>query len=523
MKNIRIITIFLLQIFFFLEGCVAQNSRKEEEVLPPKREFRGVWIATVDNIDWPSSKRMKPHDQRDEFSALLDYHKKTGINAVFVQVRAAGDAFYAKSEEPWSEWLTGRQGVAPNPMWDPLEFMIHESHRRGLEFHAWLNLNRLVHRSATSVSPQNVSMTRPEWIIQYDGYKLFDFGIPEARQFIVDMTVNVAKNYDVDGIHFDDYFYPYAVPGETIRDDATFKKYGRGFTNKADWRRNNVDLLIKQIHEALHEVKPRVKFGISPCSVWRNKGTDPSGSKSVGALASYDDLFADSRKWVHEGWVDYIAPQIYFSANFNRVPFRNMVDWWAANSFGRHVYAGIGAYRVGYNDKDKSWANPRELPNQVRYLREEAAEGAIYFSSRSMKANNLGFVDTLRNDLYRYPALVPTMAWKDKIPPLSPRMLKATLISEGLELFWEKPEPASDGDQAHYYIIYRFSPDEKPSAHDPRKIIGMCYEGEKFVDTTIKSGDRYVYYLTAVDRLHNEGRPIGPLKVEVSDHRLQRF
>ncbi len=521
-KKIRNVTFSLLLTLFFLEGCNAQNA-DSESIGPPKREFRAVWIATVDNIDWPSSKLMEPSEQREEFSALLDFHKKVGMNAVFVQVRAAGDAFYAKSSEPWSEWLTGRQGQVPSPMWDPLDFMIAESHKRGLEFHAWLNMNRLVHKSATSVSSQNISKTHPEWILSYDGYKLFDFGIPEVRQFITDMTVNVAKNYDVDGIHFDDYFYPYAVAGQTIQDEASYRKYGQGFKNKADWRRNNINLLVKQIHEALAVVKPRLKFGISPCAVWRNKGTDPEGSKTYGALGSYDDLFADSRKWVQEGWIDYIAPQVYFSSGFGKVPYKNMVDWWVENSYGRHVYVGVGAYRVGYKEKDTNWANPKEVPNQIRYLRNDEAEGAIFFSSRSLRNNSLGFVDSLRKDLFRFPALVPSMPWKDKIPPLPPRNLKGTLVTNGLELFWDQPDVAPDGERASYYVIYRFAPDEKPSAHDPRKIVGLSYGSEKFVDSTVVSGERYVYYVTAVDRLHNEGRPIGPLKVELTEEGIQRF
>jgi uncharacterized lipoprotein YddW (UPF0748 family) len=333
----------------------------------------------------------------------------------------------------------------------------------------------------------------------------------------------VAKNYDVDGIHFDDYFYPYAVAGQIIQDDATYRKYGQGFTNKADWRRNNIDLLVKQIHDALEKVKPRLKFGISPFGVWRNKGTDAEGSKTFGALASYDDLFADSRKWVREGWIDYIAPQVYFSSGFNRVPFKNMVDWWSENSFGRHFYVGVAAYRAGNKDKDTHWANPREIPNQLRYIRTDEAEGVVFFSSRSLKNNSLGFVDSLRKDLFKYPALVPTMPWKDKIPPLSPKNLKATLLANGLELFWEKPDVAPDGERATYYVIYRFDQEERPTAHDPRKILGMCYEGEKFVDNSVVTGQRYVYYITAVDRMHNEGRPIGPLKVEILEEGLQRF
>lgn len=521
-KKIKVFTLFIFLDLFLLTGCTAQST-EAEIILPPKREFRAVWIATVDNIDWPSSKNLMPEVQREEFSNLLDFHERVGMNAVFVQVRAAGDAFYAKSSEPWSEWLTGRQGRKPEPFWDPMEFMIKEAHQRGLEFHAWLNLNRLVHKSATSVSTDNISYTHPEWILNYDGYKLFDFGIPEVRNFITQVTVNVAKNYDVDGIHFDDYFYPYAVAGQTVQDEASFRKYGRGFASKADWRRNNIDLLVKQIHDALQEVNPRLKFGISPCGVWRNKGTDPAGSKTYGALASYDDLFADSRKWIEEGWVDYIAPQVYFSSGFGRVPYKNLVDWWTENSYGRHLYVGMGAYRVGYKERDTNWSNPAEIPNQVRYSRDNGTDGTIFFSSRSLKNNSLGFVDSLRQDFFQYPALVPTMPWKDNIPPLSPKSLKATLLTNALELFWEKPDPAQDGDVAKYYVIYRFEPDERATAYDPRRIIGMCYEGERFVDKTVRPGQRYVYYVTSVDRLHNESRPIGPLRVEVHEQKLVRF
>ncbi len=521
-KKIKIVALSFAVMMFLLEGCMAQSADTESN-LPPKREFRAVWIATVDNIDWPSSKNLLPEEQQEEFSELLDFHKRVGMNAVFVQVRAAGDAFYAKSPEPWSEWLTGVQGRKPNPMWDPLDFMIAEAHKRGLEFHAWLNLNRLVHKSSKSVSAENISRLHPEWILSYDGYKLFDFGIPEVRKFITDMTVNVARNYDVDGIHFDDYFYPYAAPGQVIQDDATFRKYSDGYTNKADWRRHNVDLLVKQIHEALEALNPKLKFGISPFGVWRNKDRDAEGSKTFGALASYDDLFADSRRWVKEGWIDYIAPQVYFSSGFNRVPYKNLVDWWNENRFDRHLYIGMGAYRVGYKDRDTHWSNPAEIPNQVRYFREAEADGSIFFSSRSLRANSLGFVDSLRRDLFKYPALIPTMPWKDRVPPLSPKSLKATLLSRGIELTWERPDAAADGDKAWYYVIYRFPPEEKASAHDPRRILGMCYEGEKFVDMTAESGKRYVYYVTAVDRLHNEGRPIGPLRVEVHDQKLVRF
>lgn len=511
----------LLILFLWLSSCKAQPV--VEGVRPPKREFRAVWVATVDNIDWPSKKNLTPQQQREEFTGLLDFYKKVGMNALFVQVRAAGDAFYAKSAEPWSEWLTGQQGRAPSPFYDPMEYMIRESHARGLEFHAWLNLNRLVHRSSTSVSSQNLSKTRPDWILTYDGAKLFNFGIPEVREFIVELTVNVAKNYDVDGIHFDDYFYPYAVAGQVLKDDATFKKYGKGFESKAEWRRNNVDLLVKQIHEGLQRVNPRLKFGISPFGVWRNSRDDREGSNTTGGLTSYDHLYADTRKWIKEGWIDYMAPQVYFSAGFSKVPFKNLVDWWVDNRFDRHLYIGQAAYRVGYKDKDTHWHNKSEIPNQIRYIRDHDADGSIFFSSRSLQGNSLGFVDSLRNDFYRYPALVPTMPWKDNVLPLHPKNLQASGNNGNIDLAWDAPDRASDGDLAWYYVVYRFEEGEKTSAQDPRKIVGMSYEGTRFTDSSAIPGKKYMYFVTAVDRLHNEGRPAGPLKVTIVDKRLQPY
>lgn len=512
-QGLRVLVLGVVLLSFF-----SARSRFEPAVPPgfPKREFRGVWIATVDNIDWPSQKNLHPDRQRSEFSSLLDFHKGNGLNAVFVQVRAAGDAFYAKSAEPWSEWLTGRQGREPSPFYDPLEFMIEESHARGMEFHAWLNLNRLVHKSSVSVSRYNLSYLKPEWVLEYDGYKLFDFGIPEVRDFIVESVVNVAKNYDVDGIHFDDYFYPYQVAGKVLNDEKTFAKYGKGYASKADWRRANVDQLIRAVHEGIGSVNPRVKFGISPFGVWRNKRDTPEGSETVGGLTSYDHLYADARKWLKEGWLDYIVPQVYFSFGFSKVPYANLVNWWMDNSFGKHLYIGHAAYRVGPDDSDKHWNSRVELPNQLRFLREKQIMGSAFFSSRSLRRNVYGITDSLRRDFYRHPALVPAMPWKDNIPPLSPKNLRAGINEiDQLEIEWDPSEPAQDKEIPSYYVLYRFGADEKPTNADPTKIVGVARRGHKMVDTGAENGQRYQYFVTAVDRLHNESRPAGPLKIRL--------
>ncbi len=501
----------LLSFFCFL-SCRSQNQPSYSF---PKREFRAVWIATVDNIDWPTRGNYDAQVQKQEFINILDSHQKTGINALFVQVRPASDAFFAKNTEPWSEWLTGKQGKAPDdPTYDPMEFMIQEAHQRGFEFHAWLNLNRAVHKSARSVSEQNISKLHPEWILTYDGQKLLNFGIPEVRQYITEVVVNMVKNYDVDGIHFDDYFYPYTVNGQVLRDTDTFKNYPNGFADIESWRRNNTDVLIKQISDAIKATKPYVKFGISPFGVWRNKKDDPTGSETSAGQTSYDNLYADTRKWAKEGWIDYIAPQVYFSRNFRLIPYKSLVSWWTQYAYSRHLYIGQAAYRASGNDRDSGWHNANELPSQVRYNRQQPQiQGSIFFSSKSITNNSRGVRDSLRADLYRFPALIPTMPWKDNVPPMSPQNLTYETNSNGtVSLYWHAPEKAPDGDTAHYYVVYRFEKGETADLSLPQHILGMCRDVQ-FLDTTSLPDKKYFYMVTAVDRLHNESMASKDVKV----------
>jgi uncharacterized lipoprotein YddW (UPF0748 family) len=481
----------------------------------PKREMRAVWIATVDNIDWPSRKGLPTDVQQQEFVNIIDKHAETGINAVFVQVRNACDAYYAKSLEPWSEWLTGEQGKAPSPYYDPLEFMIDESHKRGLEFHAWLNLNRAVFKRATSLTSDHISKTHPEWMLAYDGQKLLNFGIPEVRQYITDVVLNLTRNYDIDGIHFDDYFYPYPASGQEIPDHDTFRQHPNGFRNIEDWRRNNTDLLIKQISEAVRAEKPYVKFGISPFGVWRNKREDLNGSETYGYNSSYDNLFADTRKWVKMGWIDYIAPQVYFNASHKLIPYQNLVRWWASNSFGRHLYIGQAAYRVAGDTKSGGWNNSEELTNQIRFNRNfEQIQGSIFFSSKSITNNAKGIKDSLQYRFYRFPALIPTMPWKDNTPPIPPTNLSVTRNAEdNVFLEWAPPPRASDGERANYYVIYRFEKDHPIILNDPSHIVGISRIPE-FVDTSAQNDHRYIYIITSVDRLHNESVGSRELRVK---------
>jgi len=488
----------------------AQTAAK----IAPKREFRGVWVATLANIDWPSRPGLSADQQKQELIGIMEQHKRNGMNAILLQVRPAADAFYRKSREPWSQWLMGQQGIAPAAGYDPLEFAIKEAHSRGMELHAWFNPYRATTSANAQVSADHMTKKRPELFFTYGGKKQFDPGIPEVREYIVQVILDVVKGYDVDGIHFDDYFYPYPIAGQRINDAGTFSKYPNGFTDLSDWRRNNVDLLIKQLDDSIHHYKNYVKFGVSPFGIWKNKNEDTLGSATFG-LSNYHELYADSRKWIKEGWVDYINPQVYFSFSRKVAPFDTLVNWWSNNSYGRHVYIGQAAYLV--NQKmEAAWRQPGQIPDQVRYIRKSnRIQGSVFFSSKSFSTVARATGDSLRNDLYKYPALPPQMPWLDEIVPNQPLDLTADAVATGVQLKWSAPLKAEDGETASGYVIYRFAEGEKISVLDPKNILKISFEDFTFfLDTSIEKGKRYNYLVTALDRLKNESEPSGPVGVE---------
>ncbi|GAB2969065.1 glycoside hydrolase family 10 protein [Hymenobacter coalescens] len=482
---------------------------------PPKRELRGVWIATVENIDWPSRRNLTPEQQRREYTRMLDAQQRTGINAVFVQVRPASDAFYQSSLEPWSKWLTGQQGKAPG--WDPLPFLVDEAHKRGMEFHAWFNPYRASTDSVTArLAPQHPYHRHPEWFLRYSGKLLYNPGLPEVRAYITQVIMDVVRRYDIDGVHFDDYFYPYPEAKQTIHDEQAYARYNDQQLSLPDWRRRNVNQLVQQVHDSIDAEKHWVKFGISPFGVWMNSNEHPEGS-DTRAFQGHAGLYADAREWLRQGWVDYVLPQLYWSTNFRAASYATLLEWWSRNRFDRHLYIGQGAYRMMESTKsDTTWRNPRELPRQVRLNRSypQDISGSVFFSSKSLLTNGLKTTDSLRENLFRYPALLPTMPWKDAVPPRAPQMLTLTRGGGPVTLVWQAGPAAADGDSAAAYVIYRFARGEQPTPDDPRHILAIQpsrkRSTEAFVDTTARFGTEYAYYLTALDRLHNES---GPLRV----------
>ena len=411
----KYLTPFILFVFIGFQNIHAQ-------AVVPNYEFRGVWVASVENIDWPSKKDLSVSDQKAEFIHLLDMHQRNGMNVMVVQIRPAADALYASKVEPWSEYLTGTQGVAPSPYYDPLEFMIAETHKRGMEFHAWLNPYRAVFNlSKSSIASNHLTKTHPEWFLVYGDKKYFNPGLPEVREHTAKVVKDLVSRYDIDGIHMDDYFYPYRITGKEFPDEKDFERYGNGL-NKEDWRRSNCDSIILLIHNIIRNINPRIKFGISPFGVWRNKEKDPMGSDTKAGQTNYDDLYADILLWLQKGWIDYVVPQLYWERGFKVADYDVLLDWWNKHTYGRQLYIGQAIYRAGSNT---AWKSPDELPKQIQELRSyPTTQGSVYFSSKSFEKNPNGWADSLRNNYYRYPALVPPMPWIDNSVPSQPLIEK---------------------------------------------------------------------------------------------------
>jgi uncharacterized lipoprotein YddW (UPF0748 family) len=373
-------------------------------------EFRGVWIATVDNIDWPSKGNFNADSQKTEFIRILDMHQRNGMNAVIVQVRPATDAFYPSPYEPWSEWLTGKQGLPPSPYYDPLAFMITETHKRGMEFHAWINPYRAIFTiGRSSIAATHITNLRPDWFLTYGDKRYFDPGNKEVQQYVTNIVRDIVSRYPVDAIHFDDYFYPYRIPGKEFPDNASYLKYGNGMS-KDDWRRSNVDSIILMLSNAIKTENSKCQFGVSPFGVWRSEDKDPvNGSKTIGASSNYDDLYADILLWLRNGWIDYVAPQLYWEIGHKIAPYEVLIDWWSKHTYGRNCYIGLGIYRANSN---AAWKDKTQITRQIELLRNTPnIQGMIFFSSKTFEKNPNGWSDTLRLNYFAEPAKTPQMSW----------------------------------------------------------------------------------------------------------------
>ncbi|TDD46265.1 hypothetical protein E1286_21495 [Nonomuraea terrae] len=467
----------------------------------PKRQLRAMWISSVANIDWPSRTGLSASAQQAEFRAWLDLAVSRRMNAVVVQVRPTADAFWPSTYEPWSQWLTGTQGG--NPGYDPLAFMVREAHARNLEFHAWFNPYRIAnHDDASRLLSSHPARRNPGWRFAYGGKLYYDPGIPEVRDFIEDAIMDAVTRYDLDGVHLDDYFYPYPVSGQTIPDAATYERYGGAFDTIGDWRRENVNLLVRELDQRIHAAKPHVSFGISPFGIWRNAGTDPLGSRTSG-LQSYDAIYADSRRWVKEGWVDYLAPQVYWHIGFSTAAYEVLTAWWSDQVRGTGVQLVIGqaAYRAGASGEDAAWRDAAELSDHLTdNRRHPEIVGDVFFSAKDVRADRIGAITRLANTHYTRPALLPARG--SGAAPAAPSITSAARASNGVQLAWTGSGTS--------YAVYRVT--GSPSAADPcffadaRNLVGTTRQ-TTFTDTSAAAGTAYTYYVSALSRTHQEGPP----------------
>ena len=411
---------------------------------PPAREFRGAWLVTVANKDWPSRPGLPVAEQKAELTDLLDRAAQLKLNAIIFQVRPSCDALYASSIEPWSEYLTGTMGEAPQPFYDPLAFAIEEAHRRGLELHAWFNPFRALHPDAKSpVAPNHISRTHPELVRPYGKQLWLDPGEPAVRTYVLGVIMDVVRRYDVDGVQLDDYFYPYPEKDAAGRelgfpDDASWQKYGLASRlSREDWRRANINAFIQGIYQNIKAVKPWVKFGISPFGIWR-----PMNPPQIRGMDAYTKIYADSRKWFASGWLDYFSPQLYWSMDVPQQSFPVLLNWWAGqNAWGRHLWPGLYAANVG-----EKWG-PDEIARQIAATRRQpGAGGEIFFRLRSL-TDNAGLADVVRA-AYSQPALVPASPWLAGAPPATPRLVVGEDSRWALRLRWE-----STGQPARWWVL----------------------------------------------------------------------
>ncbi|WP_405594916.1 glycoside hydrolase family 10 protein [Streptomyces sp. NBC_01092] len=375
----------------------------------PTREMRGVWLATVANRDWPSKQGLTPDEQRAELIAHLDTAAHCRLNTVILQVRPTADALWPSPYEPWSLVLTGTQGQDPG--WDPLGTAVEEAHARGLQLHAWFNPYRIAnHTDLDRLAETHPARRHPDWVVPYGGKLYYNPGLPEVRTFVQQAMLDAVARYPVDAVHFDDYFYPYPVAGQSFDDDEAYDRHGGGFAVRADWRRDNIDKLIQEMATGIKWLRPATQFGISPFGVWRNASTDPLGSDTRGGVETYDDLYADTRKWVREGWIDYICPQLYWNVGFAAADYAKLLPWWSEVARGSRtqLYLGEALYKAGDAAQPAAWQDPAELSRHLTLAKDHPeARGHVYFAAKDIAADRIGAMARVVADHYPRPAIAP--------------------------------------------------------------------------------------------------------------------
>lgn len=470
----------------------------EEEIPHLQREFRGVWVATVNNIDWPSRRTLTTDQQQGELIRILDLAKQLNLNAIILQVRPQSDALYASAIEPWSEYLTGEMGKAPEPFYDPLEFAVQEAHKRGLELHAWFNPYRALDPSSTSPpAPNHISRTHPGWVKSYGPYLWLDPGKKEVQDYLLSIILDVVRRYDIDGVHFDDYFYPYPLADKSQQtlpfpDDESWRQYAdSGVTlSRDDWRRRNVNELIRRVYRSIKEVKPFIKFGISPFGIWR-----PGHPAGITGRDTFNELYADSREWLREGWVDYLTPQLYWPIEDQEHSYTLLLDWWISqNIMGRHIWPGDAVSPICDHCPPLPVAEIVDQVNATR--RRPGSTGNVHFSMKSFLQNRDHINQTFRFGPYAQPALVPALPWIDSTLPRQPSVaLKRDEKTDEIVVRWE----GEGTKQAFWWVLYI-----KDGATWRSLILPSSLNSYQVPRSSAGTGKISLIAVSAVDRLGNE-------------------
>lgn len=502
----------LLISFIIVTACTTSCS--VEKGYDGKHEWRAAWVATVNNIDWPSSPGLSSQEQQAELIEYLDLFKKMNFNAIVLQVRPTADAFYVSKYEPWSIYLTGDQRVAPDPLYDPLEFAIKEAHKRGMELHAWLNPYRVSQDTSnlTEMSPNHIYKQNPNIFVTHGKKLYFDPAYPETREFLVKVVKELVTEYDLDGIHFDDYFYP----NNDFEDSVSFSLHSRGYAaqDKMAWRRENVNLVIEMLRDTIKSIKPYVKFGISPYAVWRNLKEDPRGSDSKSySYTNYDHLHADILLWMEKGWLDYVLPQLYFNIGYENADFNILAKWWQDYSAGTPVYGGLGTYRLDKDAKIEAWRSANEIKEQTLVLRGMPAYyGVCYFNAKNFKENRLG-INEIMAQLYPNPALVPSLRGFPTKAPAPPSNVKIERLQDVIKVTWQNDSKDNrDIHSAKYHLVYKFIKGAKPNFALGSAIVALTGEDSCLLSFSMEG--EYDYYVAALDRLFNESKPVKAIIIE---------
>lgn len=467
-----------------------------------KREFRGAWIQCVNG----QFQGMSPAKMQETLTYQLNKLQKMGVNAIIFQVRAECDALYPSPYEPWSRFLTGVQGRPPQPYWDPLQWMITECHKRGMELHAWINPFRARTKTTSALAANHIAVRQPNAAFQYDGLLILNPAYHSNRTYICQVASDIVRRYDVDGFHIDDYFYPYPVEGQTIPDMQDYMNLHNGIPTIGDWRRFNVNTFIKQLSDSIHAVKPWVKFGVSPFGIYRNKKNDPVNGSETAGLQNYDELYADVMLWVNNGWIDYCVPQVYWQMGHPTADYTTLIKWWNKYCSKRPLFIGEDIERtVKYADP----ADPTRHQMMAKYRLHDQmrnVNGTVLWYAKAAVDDVGNYGTMLEKNYWRYPALQPLMPFIDGKAPAKVYGLGTIWTEDGYMLVWEAPQSRNWREAAYKYVVYRFAKGERIDIENPSHIVAITKA--PYYKLPFDNGrTKYTYVVTALDRMSNESMP----------------